>query len=779
MIVTQEARTFESSAAARTFQISTNPQMFRILSSGLYEHKELAVIRELLCNAYDAHVAAGTTDTPIEVHMPSILDSTLTIKDFGTGLSPENVFALYTTYGASDKTKSNDLIGGFGLGSKSPLAVSDQFTIESRFNGRKYLFQAALQDDGAPGLVALGDQPTDEPNGMTITVPAGLDRVYTWQSALATLYPFRPVPITVTGIDEDQLPKDDPPTFSVELDDHPYIQKISLSTGTPPESSPSAQNTATVVQGNVPYNLDPNTFLSHEELEEAGLGPDHGDHRALFRQYYSSHPPTRLYIYTRIGTLPLQVSREGFEDTAFMRKRVISILRTVFRKIVPMMRTELVKGIATWWDFSCLATSRIPAAPQVLADVPQLKDLLVVGHPGFQAGRNIPTSLLSDQPALSLSLRNAHRKNPQLRRNPALSVTRKDLPHTLFLTSEGHKRYREQALHLLQTRHGTTQIILLDEDFDKVKSALDELGVPHTLERLPAPAPIQRRKSGAGGSARYPVTPPIHAHRGQGFRTVLSEVMYSDDLPRTAADQIVEAIEGISSTGWILYQGTSQIGLLTALAETWALKLPKSIETLRAIRIPAAHSRRIEALMDLAPDRVWTTPRLAPLINRPRLARIMALHALLIDQERKLDIRALRHEADCLSRPAVAALLQIAELPPISPALQLIPQLTALHSPVTGLFPDDIEDLGLDDEFRGMLVETQQRFSNLLKRLGVEATRHLQCLAEKYPSLDEETALKLWVLGSDYTPSYHRSNRPNMAGLIHDIHRITKEKTNA
>ena len=67
------------------FQINASPQAFRILSSGLYSDKITAVLREIACNAVDAHVAAGKADEPIEVKLPTALDPSFYIKDWGTG----------------------------------------------------------------------------------------------------------------------------------------------------------------------------------------------------------------------------------------------------------------------------------------------------------------------------------------------------------------------------------------------------------------------------------------------------------------------------------------------------------------------------------------------------------------------------------------------------------------------------------------------------------------------------------------------------------------------
>lgn len=154
----------------REFSIEVNPVAFSLLSQKLYSRPVDAVIRELICNAYDAHVAAGTLDKAITVGLPTSLMPEFTVSDFGTGLSDSDVMRLYTTFFASNKRDSNSSIGGFGLGSKSPFAVADSFTVESRFNGVKSTY-LATKDSGAPKLVRMASVATSEPSGMTIRVP--------------------------------------------------------------------------------------------------------------------------------------------------------------------------------------------------------------------------------------------------------------------------------------------------------------------------------------------------------------------------------------------------------------------------------------------------------------------------------------------------------------------------------------------------------------------------------------------------------------------------------
>ena len=142
---------------------------FSILSSGLYADKIGAIVRELSCNAYDSHIAAGHPQLPFEIKLPTTFDQTFYVKDFGTGLSHEDVIGMYTTYFESTKSDSNEYIGALGLGSKSPFSYTTAFTVESRFNGTIRVYSAYLDELGMPKIVLNGEAPTNEPNGMTIT----------------------------------------------------------------------------------------------------------------------------------------------------------------------------------------------------------------------------------------------------------------------------------------------------------------------------------------------------------------------------------------------------------------------------------------------------------------------------------------------------------------------------------------------------------------------------------------------------------------------------------
>jgi hypothetical protein len=150
------------------FRIRNSAKAFSILSSGLYANKIRAIIRELSCNAVDSHAAAGKADTPFDVHLPNTLEPHFAIRDYGTGLSHQQVTQIYTTYFESTKTASNEFIGALGLGSKSPFSYTDNFTVTAIQNGVKGIYSAFINGEGVPSIALMMQEPTDEPSGVEV-----------------------------------------------------------------------------------------------------------------------------------------------------------------------------------------------------------------------------------------------------------------------------------------------------------------------------------------------------------------------------------------------------------------------------------------------------------------------------------------------------------------------------------------------------------------------------------------------------------------------------------
>lgn len=87
-----------------------------LLTSNLYSKPFQSFLRETVSNAWDAHIEAGTEDQYIILLLNYISynKTEVSIRDYGTGISPERFDEIYRFIGSSTKRETNDYIGGFG-----------------------------------------------------------------------------------------------------------------------------------------------------------------------------------------------------------------------------------------------------------------------------------------------------------------------------------------------------------------------------------------------------------------------------------------------------------------------------------------------------------------------------------------------------------------------------------------------------------------------------------------------------------------------------------------
>lgn len=136
----------------------------------LYSDDELAVIREYPTNALDSHVEAGQT-RPIEVWTPSALSPFFKVKDYGLGMSVDDITQVYSAYGASTKRSSDTQVGMLGLGAKSALALVPQFNVIAIKDGVKTYVSVSRTTSGGGEMRIIDTVSTTESNGVEISIP--------------------------------------------------------------------------------------------------------------------------------------------------------------------------------------------------------------------------------------------------------------------------------------------------------------------------------------------------------------------------------------------------------------------------------------------------------------------------------------------------------------------------------------------------------------------------------------------------------------------------------
>lgn len=254
-----------------------------ILRDKMYSNKVLAVMREYSTNAADAHIEAGKPELPISVSLPNRSEPYFKVRDWGPGLSEEEVRNVYAMYGASTKRSSNDYNGQLGLGSKSAFAYSDSFQITSFWNGTKYAYKAYIDESGLGSVAKLHEAPTDEGNGVEISVPvANKDFSAFHQTALSLYKWFSVIPHIVNG-----SVKIEPPSFRLAGD------KWGIN------KHQNYNSTVRAVMGNVCYPV------SGESIRAVAPRDEYAKVASMFN--------AGITLYFDIGDLSIAASREGLE----------------------------------------------------------------------------------------------------------------------------------------------------------------------------------------------------------------------------------------------------------------------------------------------------------------------------------------------------------------------------------------------------------------------------------------------------------------------------------
>lgn len=223
-----------ASAASFGMRSENSAHIFNILRSTLYSNKVLAVLREYSANAWDEHRAAGIPDRPIKVVIPTVLEPTLRIRDYGRGLSEQQVFEVYTQYGSSTKRDSDDVVGCLGIGSKSAFAYADAFTVTSWHGGSKSVYVAVLDETNVGTMSLMHREPCDPSDtGVEISLAVDVADCPQFHREAQGLFPhFTP-----------------PPDINVRMDVTPAREQS-------PHGGIHGGGVWTAVMGCIPYALD-------------------------------------------------------------------------------------------------------------------------------------------------------------------------------------------------------------------------------------------------------------------------------------------------------------------------------------------------------------------------------------------------------------------------------------------------------------------------------------------------------------------------------------------
>ena len=175
-----------STSGTKKMRMSEHAQsmVFQLFTKNVYSNPIGTVVREITSNCFDSHIEAGVKDMPVlikKTHDPQTDTYYISFIDYGVGMSPDRVENIYGVYFESTKRATNNEIGGFGIGGKTPLAYKrytgegegeydNSFFVITNYNGIKYYYNV-YEGKESPEYTLFHSEETDERNGTEIRIP--------------------------------------------------------------------------------------------------------------------------------------------------------------------------------------------------------------------------------------------------------------------------------------------------------------------------------------------------------------------------------------------------------------------------------------------------------------------------------------------------------------------------------------------------------------------------------------------------------------------------------
>jgi hypothetical protein len=304
--VIQRVGTFTESS----FGISSSEDLvyiFDILRSKLYSNKIAAVIREYSTNAADANTECGKKEKPVVITAPTRLAPEFKVRDYGFGLTEDQIRNVYCMYGKSTKRDSNEYTGQLGLGSKSGFAYGDSFSIVSYKDGVKHTYTAYIDETRLGSVAKTSENPTTEENGIEIVIPVNISDIRDFEREITRCLKYFKVKPIVVNLD----------TFETENEKTPLLAGDGWQLYNDEVSSYT--NHAICIMGNIGYPINQSMFSeSRNPVLSCGLR-----------------------IEFDIGDLSISANREELEYNKATKQKISSRLSLVEKEIIAKANSNM------------------------------------------------------------------------------------------------------------------------------------------------------------------------------------------------------------------------------------------------------------------------------------------------------------------------------------------------------------------------------------------------------------------------------------------------------
>ena len=333
MIIEKNKKTIVQSHDFDSVNCTIDAEDMRYVASLLrnnYSNTRLAVVREVSANALDANLEAGA-DRPIEIKLPTSMNPTFAVRDFGGGLSQDEVFNLYSKYGKSTKRTSNNYIGAFGIGKFAPLSYGENFTCVSYNGGKKTSYNIFVDESDDTKIVKLHEEYSSEPSGLSIEVAIADDDTDEFREVVQKFFQF---------FSDDEMPK----FLGVEEDFITKREKVLESNNDSwfllgeKTQNYYSRNQSHVIMGRVAYPLDKQAINTENFIKDSNK-------RSIVDNIINMEG---FYLRVPLGSVKLHHSRESLEYSKATQKKIVSSLLVAVDEIQEIAKEKLADSLDLW-----------------------------------------------------------------------------------------------------------------------------------------------------------------------------------------------------------------------------------------------------------------------------------------------------------------------------------------------------------------------------------------------------------------------------------------------
>lgn len=335
-IPTPIVRNLNESGILRTMAIDLSNSdadkaaIIEVLRKKIYSDPILAPIREYATNGQDSHVEAGFPSRPLQVVLPTAIMPEIRIRDFGIGLTPDEIEQIYIKYGRSTKRATNSQTGQLGLGCKSAFAYGDNFLVVSYKEGVKTTYNLTIS--GVCSVIAAEPMAADDENGMEIVVPVRQDDIKEFQDKAVNFFKYWKVCPEITGGDVPKLE-----ALREELSKKPLFSDDTWEIR--PKENRYYEEMGIAVMGNVPYPINWSIISNKLNLRS-------DEKQSVLYDFIRSN---KTILRFNIGDLDFSASRESLEYTEKTCKAVVALIKNILDSIFNILDAK-IQAASSYWE---------------------------------------------------------------------------------------------------------------------------------------------------------------------------------------------------------------------------------------------------------------------------------------------------------------------------------------------------------------------------------------------------------------------------------------------